>query len=60
MSGASAKEPSRADSFCSSSIAAIELEHNESARDGSFADAPDMQGRAEHLRQQHDTDGDAR
>jgi cytochrome c oxidase subunit 1 len=30
-------------------IAAIELEQNESARDGDVADAPDMDGRAEHL-----------
>jgi cytochrome c oxidase subunit 1 len=43
-------------------VAAIELEENEAAREGRAADAPDMDGRAEHLRE-HRTDnpeGDAR
>ena len=36
-------------------IAAIELEQNEAAREGGPADAPDMEGRAEHLGRQSGT-----
>jgi cytochrome c oxidase subunit 1 len=32
-------------------VAAIELAHNEAARQGGFADAPDMEGREELLRE---------
>jgi len=32
-------------------IAAIELDENTAARDGKFADAPDMEGREDHLRE---------
>jgi cytochrome c oxidase subunit 1 len=38
-------------------VAAIELEQNEAARDGDLADAPDMEGRHEHV---HGTDTDPR
>jgi cytochrome c oxidase subunit 1 len=47
-------------------IAAIELDENTSARDGDFADAPDMEGREELIQERLDGDdherpeGDAR
>jgi cytochrome c oxidase subunit 1 len=42
-------------------VAAIELEDNEAARDGDAADAPDMEGREEMLRDRNaDPEGDAR
>jgi cytochrome c oxidase subunit 1 len=42
-------------------VAAIELEDNEAAREGGFADAPSMHGRAEHLDEQrgNNPEGDA-
>jgi cytochrome c oxidase subunit 1 len=43
-------------------VAAMELAHNEAARDGKFADAPDMEGREEMLNERgatvDDADGD--
>jgi cytochrome c oxidase subunit 1 len=41
-------------------VAAIELEDNQAARDGDAADAPDMEGREEMLRDRNaDPKGDA-
>jgi cytochrome c oxidase subunit 1 len=38
-------------------VAALELDHNEAAANGQAADAPDMEGRAEHLAEQLDDQG---
>ena len=40
-------------------VAAMELAHNEAARDGKFADAPDMEGREEMLNERGATVDDA-